>query len=61
MITSGCPITLQDAQTDELWQARNILLFTYNRLNNMTTEEFQRGADKPIREKIAKFLQIDEE
>jgi hypothetical protein len=48
----------------DLWQsleeAKKILLFTYNKLNNMTTEQYSKGNDKEIRDMIAKFLDIKE-
>jgi len=48
----------------DVWQsleeARKLLLFTYNKLNNLTTEQFANGEDKVIRDEIAKFLDIEE-
>ena len=47
----------------DLWQsleeAKKILLFTYNKLNNLTSDEFTKGGDIEIRDRIAKFLGID--
>ncbi len=42
-------------------EAEEILRFTYDQLFNMTTDEFSKGGDKVIREKIANFLGIEEE
>lgn len=42
-------------------EAEKILRFVYERLSNMTTEQFSKGEDYEIRERILKFLGIDED
>lgn len=48
----------------DLWQsleeAKKILLFAYNELANMTTDEFSKGGDTEIRNKIKDFLNIED-
>ena len=45
----------------DLRKAKDLLMLTYNCLCHMTTENFRRGADKAIRDRIAEFLEIDDE
>ena len=39
-------------------EAEEILRFTYQRLSDMTTDEFSKGGDKDIRDRIENFLGI---
>jgi hypothetical protein len=49
----------------DLWQsleeANRILRLAYDKLCDMTTEEFSHGGDKEIRDMIAKWLRIGDE
>jgi hypothetical protein len=40
-------------------EAYDILLFAYEQLSEMNTAQFSCGADKPIRDKIKNFLDLE--
>jgi len=56
----GSPLVLNSDSWRTLEEAQKVLLFAYNSLCNMTTDEFSKGEDREIRRKIAECLNIDE-
>ena len=56
----GSPLVLNSDLWQTLEEAQKVLLFAYNSLCNMTTDEFSKGEDREIRRKIAECLNIDE-
>jgi len=47
--------------SEELSEAKEILRLAYDMLCNITTDDFSKGKDKPVRDKIADFLEIEDE
>jgi len=43
-----------------LEEANKILLFTYNKLNNLTTDDYAKGGDKEIRDMIKEYLRLND-